>query len=67
MLEGYRRRQEEFSILECLLGESGPLQHFGPPSGDQLKVSKLVHSWAKMAVKVYHAKKTLQLFDVLRE
>ncbi len=45
MLEGHRRHQEAFSILESLLGKSGPLQRFGPPpSGDQLKVSKLVHS-----------------------
>ncbi len=36
------------------------------PSGDQSKVSKLEYSWKKTAVKVYYAKKTLQLFDILR-
>jgi hypothetical protein len=36
------------------------------PLGDQSKVSKLEHSWAKAPVKVYHAKKTLQLFEILR-
>jgi hypothetical protein len=47
MLEGHYRCQEALSIL----GGSGPLQRFGPPSGDLLKVSKPVHSWAKNAGK----------------
>jgi hypothetical protein len=68
VLEGYRRRQEAFRILECLLGRSGPLQRFAPPppSGDQLKVSELVHSWAKNGGKSLLCQKVLQLLDVLR-
>jgi hypothetical protein len=61
-------------------GVNGGVLHFGKPpvpgrstptfwapsSGDRLKGATPVHNLAKIAIKVYHAEKTLQLLDVLR-
>jgi hypothetical protein len=58
MLEGHCRRQEAFSILECLLGGNGALQRFGPPppSGDQLTLErqtlKVAPIWLKFSALV---------------
>ncbi len=60
VLEWHRRCQEAFGLLGSLLSGGGPLQSFAPPpSGDQSKVLGLGYNLAKMAVKVYHAKKAL--------
>jgi hypothetical protein len=67
MLEGNCRRQEAFSILECLRGGNGPRQHFGPSLQEiSQRFQNLYAVGQKMAVKVYHAKKALQLLYVLR-
>ncbi len=44
----WHRCQEELCLLKSLLSGGSPLQSLGsPPSGDQLKVLGLEHSWAK--------------------
>jgi hypothetical protein len=67
VLEWHRRHQEAFCILEGLLSRSGPLQHFGPSLQKIRQRSQhLIPVRQEAAVKVYHAKKTLQMFDFLR-
>ncbi len=67
VLTRHRRRQEAFGLLESLLSGGGPLQNFGPPLQEiRQRFENLGTIWQKAAVKVYHAKKTLQLLDILR-
>ncbi len=66
MLEGYRCRQEAFSILECLLGGNVYSNVLAPPFRSSVKGFKICAVGQKTAVKVYHAKETLQLYDVVR-
>jgi hypothetical protein len=67
VLKRHRRRQEAFGLLESLLSGGGPLQNFGPPLQEICqRFENLGTIWQKAAVKVYHAKKTLQLLDILR-
>jgi hypothetical protein len=67
VLEWHCRRQEAFCNLKCLLSGSGPLQRFGPSLQE---ISQRFQNFStvgqKAAAKVYHAEKTLQLFDNLR-
>ncbi len=64
---GYCRCQEAFCILECLLCRDGPIQRLGPPSQEiSQRTQHLCAIRQKKTVKIHHAEKTLQLFDVLR-
>jgi hypothetical protein len=54
-------------IFDCCLSGSRPFQCFGPSLQEiSQKFQNLSTVGQKAAVKVYHAKKTLQLFDILR-
>jgi hypothetical protein len=54
-------------LLESLLSGSGPLQNLGYlPQEISQRYQNLSTVGQEAAVKVYHAKKTLQLFDILR-
>jgi hypothetical protein len=67
MLEGHRRGQGAFSILESFLCCSGPLQYFGPlPQEISQRAQHLCAIRQKTAVKMHYAGKTLQLLNVLR-
>jgi hypothetical protein len=67
VLEWHCCHQEAFCILEGLLSESGPLQRFGPSLQEISQRSQNLSTVGqKAAVKVYHVKKTLQLFDIVR-
>ncbi len=67
MLEWHRRHQEAYCILESLLCRGGPLLHFGPSLQETSQSSQnLCIVGQKAAVEVYHAKKSLKLFDILR-
>jgi hypothetical protein len=67
VLEWHSRHQEAFCILQGLLSKSVPLKRFGPSLQE---ISQRSHNSStvgqKAAVKVYHAKKTLQLLGILR-
>jgi hypothetical protein len=66
VLDGHRHCQEAFCTLECLPCRSGPLQRFGNSLQEiSQRAQYLCAIWHKTAVKIYHAEKTLQLFDVL--
>jgi hypothetical protein len=67
VLEWQRCHQEALNILEGLLSGSGPLQYFGSSlQGISQRYQNVSTVGQKGAVKVYHAKNRLQLFDILR-
>jgi hypothetical protein len=67
VLEWHHRCQEAFFIMENLLCRGCSLQCFGPsPQEISQRFQSLSTVGQKVAGKVYHAKKTLQLFDILR-
>jgi hypothetical protein len=67
VLEWHRCCQEAFCILESLLSVGRPLQSFAPPLQEiSQRFQDLSTIWQETAVEIYHAKKTLQLFDILR-
>ncbi len=67
VLEWHRCRQKAFCILESLLRGSSPLQRFGPAFQEiSQRFQNLSTVGQKAVIKIYHAKKTLQLFAILR-
>jgi hypothetical protein len=67
VLEWHRRFKEAFCILESLLCRDHLLQCFGPSLQEiSPRAQNLCAFGQKMTVKIYHAKKMLQLFDILR-
>jgi hypothetical protein len=67
VLEWHRCRQEAFRMLESPLSGSGPLQRFCLSLQEiSQRFQNLSTVGQETAVEVYHAKKMLQLFDILR-
>jgi hypothetical protein len=67
VVRGVRPGQVAFCILESLQCRGSPLQHLGPLSQEiSQREQHLCTIGQKTVVKIHHAEKTLELFEVLR-